>query len=124
MGADDTGAIAITDLVRVGQTVQFPTSGTPRPLTKTSEEHGRDRTASITRAPGSWGPWLFSCNGRGTRLFAEADHDVSVLRQRFGPIPVAGFFAMGEIGPVGGQNFVHGYTASVVLFEGPAPAAS
>ncbi len=63
------------------------------------------------------GALLFSCNGRGTRLFEEPDHDVGVLRDRFGPIPVAGFFAMGEIGPVGGQNFVHGYTASVVLFE-------
>ena len=56
-----------------------------------------------------------------TRLFEEPDHDVGVLRDQFGPIPVAGFFAMGEIGPVGGQNFVHGYTASVVLFEEAEP---
>ena len=62
---------------------------------------------------------LFTCNGRGTRLFDAPDHDVSLIHEMLGPIPVAGFFAMGEIGPIGGQNFVHGYTASIVLFEQP-----
>ena len=47
---------------------------------------------------------------------------MSVIREILGPIPVAGFFAMGEIGPVGGQNFVHGFTASVAIFEGPRPS--
>ena len=63
------------------------------------------------------GALLFTCNGRGTRLFPEAHHDAGVLRQEAGPIPVAGFFAQGELGPVGGQNFIHGFTASVALFE-------
>ena len=118
MGADDSGGIAITDLVRVGQTVQFhvrdaETADEDLKSLVDSErlDHPDARVA---------GALLFSCNGRGTRLFPESDHDVAVLRDRFGPIPVAGFFAMGEIGPVGGQNFVHGYTASVVLFEEPA----
>ena len=115
MGADDTGAIAITDLVRVGQTVQFHVRDA-----ETADEDLRSmiETERLDH-PGARvaGALLFSCNGRGTRLFEEPDHDVGVLRDRFGPIPVAGFFAMGEIGPVGGQNFVHGYTASVVLFE-------
>ncbi len=117
MGADDTGGIAITDLVRVGQTVQFHVRDAEtadedlRSMVDTERlDHPKARVA---------GALLFSCNGRGTRLFSEPDHDVGVLRERFGPIPVAGFFAMGEIGPVGGQNFVHGYTASVVLFEDP-----
>ena len=26
-------------------------------------------------------------------------------------------FAQGELGPVGGQNFIHGFTASIALFE-------
>ena len=115
LGADETGGIAITDLVRVGQTVQFHVRDA-----QTADEDLRSLIESDqldnpkARVAGAL---LFSCNGRGTRLFAEPDHDVGVLRERFGPIPVAGFFAMGEIGPVGGQNFVHGYTASVVLFE-------
>jgi small ligand-binding sensory domain FIST len=29
---------------------------------------------------------------------------------------VAGFFAAGELGPVGGKNFLHGFTASLALF--------
>jgi small ligand-binding sensory domain FIST len=35
----------------------------------------------------------------------------------FGTIPMAGLFAMGEIGPIGGRNFLHGFTASLALFE-------
>ena len=33
-----------------------------------------------------------------------------------GQIPVAGFFCEGELGPVGGQNFLHTFTASIALF--------
>jgi small ligand-binding sensory domain FIST len=118
MGADDTGGIAITDFVRVGQTVQFHVRDA-----ETADEDLRSmvETERLDHPKAKiLGALLFSCNGRGTRLFTEADHDVSVLRARLGPIPVAGFFAMGEIGPIGGQNFVHGYTASVVIFEEPA----
>ncbi len=60
---------------------------------------------------------LFSCNGRGTRLFHQPNHDAGTIRAEVGAIPLAGFFAQGELGPVGGQNFLHGFTASVALFE-------
>ncbi len=60
---------------------------------------------------------MFSCNGRGTRLFPAPDHDVRAVRGAAGAVPLAGFFAQGELGPVGGQNFIHGFTASVALFE-------
>ncbi len=60
---------------------------------------------------------VFTCNGRGTRLFSGPNHDAGVIRAEAGTIPVAGFFAQGELGPVGGQNFIHGFTASVALFE-------
>ena len=63
------------------------------------------------------GALLFTCNGRGTRLFSNPDHDAACVRDELGDIPTAGFFAQGEIGPVGGQNFLHGFTASVALFE-------
>jgi small ligand-binding sensory domain FIST len=115
MGADDSGGIAITDLVRVGQTVQFhvrDAETADEDLKSMIDSERIDRPDSTVA-----GALLFSCNGRGSRLFDGPDHDVGVLLEKFGPIPVAGFFAMGEIGPVGGQNFVHGYTASVVLFE-------
>jgi hypothetical protein len=76
--------------------------------------HARDKAPRSARPAGAL---LFTCNGRGTRLFDGLNHDVSLIHEILGPIPVAGFFAMGEIGPIGGQNFVHGYTASIVLFE-------
>ena len=63
------------------------------------------------------GALVFTCNGRGTRLFNEPHHDARAIRAEVGGLPLAGFFAMGELGPVGGQNFIHGFTASVVLFE-------
>jgi small ligand-binding sensory domain FIST len=71
------------------------------------------------------GPWsgrppagalLFTCTGRGTHMFAEPDHDTGLLAQTLGQIPVAGFFCGGELGPVGGQNFLHTFTASIALF--------
>ena len=65
------------------------------------------------------GALLFSCCGRGRGLFGRPHHDVTVLRERTGNIAIAGFFAQGEIGPVGGTNFLHGYTASVALFSEP-----
>jgi small ligand-binding sensory domain FIST len=60
---------------------------------------------------------LFTCNGRGTRLFAQPDHDAAAVQDALGPLPLAGFFANGELGPVGGRNFIHGFTASLALFE-------
>ncbi len=114
-GADDSGAIQITDVVRVGQTVQFHVRDA-----ETADEDLRSLLAARKPAGRPVGALLFTCNGRGTRLFDKPDHDVGVIHEVYGPIPVAGFFAMGEIGPIGGQNFVHGYTASIVLFEQPA----
>jgi len=115
MGADDSGGIAITDLVRVGQTVQFHVRDAETADEDLREMIENDRL-DHPRANAA-GALLFSCNGRGTRLFPRPDHDVGVIREMLGPLPVAGFFAMGELGPVGGQNFVHGYTACVVLFD-------
>ncbi|GIW80554.1 MAG: hypothetical protein KatS3mg105_2361 [Gemmatales bacterium] len=110
----ETGAMAVTDRVRVGQTVQFHVRDAD-----TADEDLRmllrqDREQH-PRAPD--GGLLFTCNGRGTRLFSAPHHDAQAIRQEIGAIPLAGFFAQGELGPVGGQNFIHGFTASVVLFD-------
>ena len=61
---------------------------------------------------------LFSCNGRGSRLFSGPDHDAELVAKLLGDIPVAGFFCAGELGPVGGKNFLHGFTASMAIFRG------
>jgi small ligand-binding sensory domain FIST len=73
--------------------------------------------AQRTHAAPAAGGLLFSCNGRGTRLFEDAGHDVSAAKNAMPATPVAGFFAAGELGPVGGKNFVHGHTASFALFR-------
>ncbi|MGE3822260.1 MAG: FIST N-terminal domain-containing protein [Isosphaeraceae bacterium] len=110
IGVDESGGVVVNDFIRVGQTVQFHV--------RDAETADEDLRGLIEPRPsGVVGALLFTCNGRGSRMFSEPDHDVGVLRERLGPIPVAGFFAMGELGPIGGQNFVHGFTASVILFE-------
>jgi len=118
LGADDAGGIAVSDVIRVGQTVQFHVRDADSADDDLRTLLGGERSAR----PGSHvrGALVFSCNGRGTRLFGGPNHDVATLHEQVGPVPAAGFFAMGELGPVGGQNFVHGFTASVALFEDAA----
>jgi small ligand-binding sensory domain FIST len=115
VGADpDSGAIAIGDWVRTGQTVQFHVRD------EQSADEDLRALAEAAAAGRPAGAHLFTCNGRGTRMFSQPDHDARVVRDALGDIPLAGFFAQGEIGPVGGRNHLHGFTASLALFE---PAA-
>src|SRR5204863_35560 len=58
---------------------------------------------------------LFSCNGRGERLFGVPNHDIGIIRNRLGEIPIAGFFAAGEFGPIGDRSWLHGHTASLAV---------
>ena len=60
---------------------------------------------------------LVTCNGRGRNLFHEDDHDLTIIRERLGEIPIAGFFAAGEIGPIAGTSFLHGHTACLTMFR-------
>jgi len=60
---------------------------------------------------------LVTCNGRGRNLFHEDDHDLTIIRERLGEVPIAGFFAAGEIGPIGGTSFLHGHTACLTMFR-------
>ena len=105
-------AIAIGDFVRAGQTIQFMVRD-PRSAA------GELRTLLDRRASGggALGSLLFSCNGRGQRFFGEPHSDVGNVLGGTGDAPVGGFFCAGEIGPVGGQPFLHGYTASVAVFR-------
>ncbi len=111
LGADRrTGALAVGDVVPVGTTVQF---------------HLRDARAAdedlhvLLKGHHADGALVFTCNGRGSRLFDEPHHDARVVSDILGPVALAGFFAAGEIGPVGGHNFIHGFTASMALLCDP-----
>jgi small ligand-binding sensory domain FIST len=115
LGADrESGAVAIGNFVRTGQTVQFHIRDAD-----TADEDLRQMLAARNPLVASRprGALLFSCNGRGTQLFSKPDHDTGVIQQICGPLPLAGFFAQGELGPVGNRNYIHGFTASIALFE-------
>jgi small ligand-binding sensory domain FIST len=115
LGLDrESGALAITDRVRVGQTVQFHVRDDE---TADEDLHALLQMDVRAHAGRPGGALVFTCNGRGTRLFSAPHHDARAVRAEAGAVPVAGFFAQGELGPVGGQNFIHGFTASVVMFE-------
>jgi small ligand-binding sensory domain FIST len=118
IGADrGSGSVAIGDQVQEGQTVQFHVRDAQSASEDLNLLLAADR--SIHRAP--LGALLFSCCGRGRGLFGRPHHDITAVREREGDVPIAGFFAQGEIGPVGGGNFLHGYTASLALFSEPSP---
>ncbi|MEB3982510.1 FIST C-terminal domain-containing protein [Mycobacterium sp. 663a-19] len=114
LGADQTtGAIEIGEVVEVGATVQFQVrdaAGADKDLHLTVER----AAAELPGRP--VGALLFTCNGRGRRMFGVADHDASTIEELLGGIPLAGFFAAGEIGPIAGRNALHGFTASMALF--------
>jgi small ligand-binding sensory domain FIST len=114
-GADpESGAIAVAEQVEVGQTVQFHV----RDARSADEDVRRtlERERKALGARRAAGALLFICTGRGSRLFAEPDHDAGLLAKMLGQIPTAGFFCDGELGPVGGQNYLHTFTASIAVF--------
>jgi small ligand-binding sensory domain FIST len=114
VGADrSNGAIAVGDAIEVGATVQFHV--------RDAEAADEDLRELLAQRHAD-AVLLFTCNGRGSRLFAQPHHDAGVIGNLLGDPPISGLFAAGEIGPVGGRNFVHGFTASMALFEEPDPA--
>lgn len=113
----DLGAIMATASLLENQVVQFhlrdaDTSAADLEHLLAAHEGGTPR-----------GALLFSCVGRGIGLYGQAGHDSELFRQRFGDAPVAGFFCNGEIGPVGGTSYLHGYTSSFGLFRQREPTS-
>ena len=108
LGADESsGALAVGEQVSVGQTVQFHVRDAGA-----ADEDLREMLTGVDADAAL----LFTCNGRGRHLFTVPDHDAGMVENLLGPIPLAGAFCAGEIGPVGGRNFLHGFTASLALF--------
>lgn len=114
VGVDpDSGAVAFGDRVRVGQTVRLHVRDGA-----SADDDLREALAlgaAAMGADGAAGALLFTCNGRGRHMFGLPDHDAAALDHAFGA-PTAGFFCAGEIGPVGGRNFLHGFTATMAVF--------
>ncbi len=109
LGADaDRGAIKVGDEIEIGRTVQFHV--------RDADAADDDLRVMLAGADPAGAALLFTCTGRGARLFGEPDHDAGLIEDLLGPFPLAGAFCAGEIGPVGGQSFMHGFTASLALF--------
>lgn len=113
MGIDQkNGAIVVTDYINEGEQIQFQL----RDASTAKEDLEMMLTPQLFYdAPR--GGFLFSCNGRGTRLYDHPHGDISAIERVIGDIDITGFFCAGEIGPIGGKNFLHGHTASLALFR-------
>jgi small ligand-binding sensory domain FIST len=115
IGADpEAGTLAIGEPVRVGQAVRMHVRDAA-----SADEDLRQALRAQAEAfgpEGAAGALLFTCNGRGSNMFEVPDHDATAIEDTLG-IPAGGFFCAGEIGPVGGRNFLHGFTATIAVFE-------
>jgi len=113
-GDPETGVLHVGERVRIGQTLRFHV--------RDAASADDDLRAALRRAreelggPAPSGGLVFTCNGRGSGLFGEPDHDATAIREELDGLNAAGFFCNGEIGPVGGRNFLHGFTATMALF--------
>jgi small ligand-binding sensory domain FIST len=109
VGADrDAQSLAVGDEIEVGTTIQFHV--------RDADSADEDLRALLTGASSS-AALVFTCNGRGTHLFDAPHHDASVINSQLDGGATSGMFCAGEVGPIGGRNFVHGFTASVLLFD-------
>src|SRR2546427_11942375 len=109
MGVDlQSGALAVGDRIEVGETIQFHV----RDAATADEDL---RTLLEREAEPAAGALLFTCNGRGSRLFSVPDHDASLVSESLGGLPLAGFKCAAGVGPVGGRGFRRGVAPAVAL---------
>jgi small ligand-binding sensory domain FIST len=116
LGSDAaTGSIAVGALLHDAQVVQFHL----RDARTSAEdlEQRLERYRSQVDPNDARGALLFSCLGRGQGLYGHPDHDSEALRRSLGDVALGGFFCNGEIGPVEGQTFLHGYTSAFAIFR-------
>ncbi len=113
-----SGALAVGDWMRTGQTVQFQVRDGESADEDLKHLLEKEKVQLGKAAP--QGAVLFSCLGRGEGMYGVRNHDINMLHQVVGSVPTAGFFCNGEIGPVGERAFVHGFTSVIGLFTEPA----
>lgn len=115
LGADpEKGAIAVGAPVSPGAVVRLHARDAASADADLRRALELRRTALGGAAPA--GAVMFTCNGRGRGLFGSRDHDAGAIAELLSGTPTAGFFAAGEIGPVGGEAFLHGFTATIAVF--------
>ena len=114
IGVVENQGLAVNTLIQTGQVIQFYVRDAQA---ASADMHHvlAEKITAMGRPPA--GGLLFSCNGRGRRLFGVPHHDINMVNSLAHDCPVAGFFAGGEIGPVGRRAYIHGFTSSLVLFR-------
>ena len=115
-----SGGLVVGAMVRQFQAVQFHVFDRAAAVADLASQLERQATE---HGPAN-GALLFSCLGRGQGLFNEPDHDSRQVREYLESPALAGFFCNGEIGPVGGQTFLHGYTSAIAVFRGRRPESN
>ena len=104
---EEVGGVIVTDRFQVGQTIRFHVRDAEgadsdfRTLLNRLNRGETEKKACL----------IFSCNGRGHRMFARPNHDALAIDQSFPGLPITGFFAAGEFAPVGNRNLTHGFSA-------------
>lgn len=111
----EAGSLTIGDLLSVGRSVQFHLRDSETSSQDLREVLQRGQRESGAAAPR--GALVFSCLGRGRHLYGEEGHDSRLFAEVVGPVALGGFFCNGEIGPVQGNTYLHGYTSSFALFS-------
>lgn len=111
----DTGAVVVNAPLHPWQVIQFHLRDARTSRSDLDAVLERFRLDNPTVEPA--GALMFSCLGRGLHLYQRPDHDTDLFREHLGDVPLAGFFCNGEIGPVGGHTFLHGYTSVFALFS-------
>ena len=117
VGVDpEGGAIAVGENLQEGMRLRFHVRDAE---TSAEDLHAMltGYNEAVTDRETVAGALLFSCLGRGENLYGEPNFDTGALKKHFDDLPVGGFFCNGEIGPVGGSTFLHGYTSSFGFFR-------
>jgi small ligand-binding sensory domain FIST len=106
----DQGLLAIGDLVEPGTEIQFA-----RRDAETARDDLRRMIRDLRqRLPGApRGALYHSCLGRGRHLFGDDSAELRLVREELGDLPLAGFYANGEIS----HNRLYGYTGVLTLFS-------
>ena len=58
----------------------------------------------------------FNCAGRGSALYGIPGVDAAYISQRFGDLPIAGFFGNAEMAPLQDRNVLFTHTGVLALF--------
>ncbi len=105
----NAGLVVIADEVPVGEQVMFVRRD-EQSATDDMQRMVKDLRERISKEPRAG--LYYSCVARGSSLFAGDCHEMTVIAEAFGDIPIVGFFGNGEIA----DDRIYAYTGVLTLF--------